>query len=232
MPPLRAEEMMRDLLQQPRVVQHLVQQHREWQPLAEALLRVGPEDKMPTGKQLQQQLGIAASTYRRWLEALYAAYLHRLETSADAIAFPQAEHQLILTGTRASQVFRCRLPVTPRVGEQLELDFLRAVTGESMFYVERLIHDFSEGRYLIRVYLNAGYYNAYLHQLRQRAHFDQLLSLQAEFAVPDYLLERFLRERYPPPPESAGASDLLEQVEDHYGSRAGVRPRRPKARRS
>lgn len=83
-PPLKMEDMMRDLVNMPRVVHQLAAQKHEWQPLAQALLGVNPEENLPTGKQFQQALGITPSRYRRWLDALYDAYLDLLEANAAA----------------------------------------------------------------------------------------------------------------------------------------------------
>ncbi|QIL78320.1 hypothetical protein [Hymenobacter sp. HDW8] len=226
-PPMKSEDMTRDLVKLPLVLRRLAGQPTEWQPLAKVLLAVDSETRVPTGRQLQQELGIPPSRFRRWLETLYAAYLNQLETDADAVEFKQVEHQLILTGSRASQVFSCRLPVTPRVGEQLQLDFLRAVTGEYMFYVESITHDFTDGRYVVLVYLKHGYYNAYQHQLRERSRFEETISLSVGYHAPDYLLDDMLRERYPRRRSRPGrrsclikpkpATEVVHHLEDAVG---------------
>lgn len=220
---MRSEVMLHDLVKLPQVLRRLAAQQLEWEPLARALLTISPDKRLPTSKRLQQELGLAASRYRRWLDALYAAYLNLLETDAEAISYREVVHQLVLTGRRATQVFSCRLLVTPQVGEQLELDFLYAVTGDSLFYVKSLTHDLSGGEYVIRVHLQPGYYNDYRQQLLQRARFEETLSLQVELSAPGYLLDDFLRERYPPPAESSRAYELLEKAEARYGRRPGFR---------
>jgi len=225
-PPMKSEDMTRDLLKLPQVLRRLAAQPLEWQPLAKALLVVDREARTPTGKQLQQALGVTPARFRRWLDALYAAYLQLLETDADAVTFQQVEHQLLLSGRRASQAFSCRLPNTPRVGEQLQLDFLRAVTGESMFHVDDITHDFTDDRYVVLVHLKPGYYSGYRRQLLERARFEETMSIPVEFQAPTYLLDDFLRQRYPPPPESAQAYELLEKAEARYGSRSGFGRRR------
>lgn len=214
---MKSEDMTRDLVTVPKVLRRLVEQNAEWQPLAKVLLAVDSDAGVPTGKRLQQDLCLSPSKYRRWLDALYAAYLHLLESDADAVVFKQVEHQLILTGRRASQTFSCRLPITPRVGEQLQLDFLRAVTGEYMFYVQSIIHDFTDGHYTVLIYLKDGYYNGYQQQLRERARFEETIGLDVSFHAPDYLLDNLLRERYPPPPESSKAEEALDKAEARYG---------------
>lgn len=132
-PPMRSEVMLHDLVKLPQLLRRLAAQQLEWEPLARALLTISPDKRVPTSKRLQQELGLAASRYRRWLDALYAAYLALLEADAEAISYREVAYQLVLTGRRATQVFSCRLSVTPRVGEQLELDFLYAVTGDYLF---------------------------------------------------------------------------------------------------
>ncbi|MCB2380377.1 hypothetical protein LGH70_22485 [Hymenobacter sp. BT635] len=219
-PPMKSEDMTRDLVTVPEVLRRLSEQNAEWQPLAKALFTLDSDAKVPTGKKLQQDLGLSPSKYRRWLDALYAAFLHLLESDADAVVFKEVEHQLILTGRRASQTFSCRLPLTPRVGEQLQLDFLRAVTGETVFYVQSIIHDFTEGHYTVLVYLEHGYFNAYQHQLRERARFEETIGLDVFFHAPDYLLDDLLRMRYPPPAESSKAEEALDKAEARYGRRS------------
>jgi hypothetical protein len=83
--------------------------------------------------------------------------------------------------------------------------------------VESLTHDLSGGEHIIRVYLQHGYYNDYRQQLLQRARFEETLSFQVELSAPGYLLNDFLRERYPSSAESPRAYDLLEKAEARYG---------------
>jgi hypothetical protein len=219
--PMKSEVMMYDLLSMPQILGKLVQQPLEWQPLAKALLAADPKKKPPTAKLLHQELEIPPSRLRRWLEALYFAYSTLLETDADAVTYPQVEHQLILNGSRASQVFSCRLPVTPRVGEQIYLNFLRAVTGEHTFYVDSITHDFSNGHYFIMVYLKYGYFNEYRHQLIDRARFDETMSIHVDLDAPEYFKDDLLRTHYPPPAPTQQAYEVREQAETRYNRQSG-----------
>ena len=212
---------MYDLMSMSHILGRLAQQPLEWQPLAKALLAADPKKKPPTAKLLHQELEIPPSRYRRWLDALYFAYSTLLENDADAVPYPQVEHQLILSGSRASQVFICRLPVTPRVGEQVYLDFLRAVTGEHTFYVDGITHDFSDEHYVILVYLKYGYFNAYRHQLLDRARFDETISIHVDLDAPEYFKDDLLRTRYPPPAQTQKAYDVREKAETYYGRYSG-----------
>lgn len=89
--------------------------------------------------------------------------------------------------------------------------------------MESITHDLSGGEYVIRVHLQPGYYNDYRQLLLQRARFEETLSLQVELNAPGYLLDDFLRERYPSPAESPRACELLEKAEARYGRRPGFR---------
>ena len=220
-PPMKSEVMMYDLMSMPQILGRLAQQPLECRSLAEALLAADPKKKPPTAKLLHQELEISPSRFRRWLDALHAAYLDLPENDADAVPYRQVEHQLILSGSRASQVFSCRLPVTPRVDEQVQLDFLRAVTGEHTFYVDGITHNFSDEHYVVMVYLNYGYLNEYRHRLLDRARFNEIMSIHVDLDAPDYLKDDILRARYPSPAQTQKAYEVREQAETHYGRHSG-----------
>lgn len=74
-----------------------------------------------------------------------------MEQQLDFIEFNRVEYCLVVNGRRASVTIRCQLPVAPRVGEGLQLDFVSGATGGGSYHVDYIDTDYTEG--LVRVYV-------------------------------------------------------------------------------
>ena len=111
-----------------------------------------------TAKGLQQRSGLKPATFRRELKALCSAFIAVLETQPDFLDFRQLEHYLVVDGRHASLAIRCQLPVTPQLGEGIEIGFVSGFTGSDAYYMVRLLSDYTEGAIITYVYLKPGYY--------------------------------------------------------------------------
>lgn len=127
---------------------------------------------MPTAQALQQQCGATPSQLRQWLTALYQDFLAAIETPTGLLHFSQAEHCFVVSGPRASPSFRCRVQVTPRIGENIDLGFVSGATRTSNFYVKGLASEYENGRITTYVYLTAEPPDRYFDHLMERATFE------------------------------------------------------------
>lgn len=173
-----------------------MQQGRAYTPLIGAILEIDPEGKTPTGKAIQQQLGVSATVYRRWLDALYADFVALIAMDMNALQFMNVEHVLYLHGQGESIEVKCRLAVTPRVGEGIELSFVSAFTNDSTFYVTHITHEYVQDKAIIHIALRAGYYDAYFSHLLSRANFENRWPREA-WEMRDYEQKELLRKLYP-----------------------------------
>lgn len=127
---------------------------------------IGEEDQLPVSKDLQQQLSLTAAGLRRWVTLLHKDFLVVIEEAADVLQFPVVEHCFLLDGFANQAFFTCRLPVTPRVGEEVEVPFLERYGGSGHYHVHRVVHRYEEGRTVITVWLQTGRYNQHYEYLK------------------------------------------------------------------
>lgn len=168
---------------------------KDYSPLIGVILTLDPEAKAPTGKAIQQQMGISAAVYRRWLESLYLDFLALIATDADVLQFRDVEHIFYTGGKGTNAEVRCRLAVTPRVGEAVELYFVSAYAGEGTFYVSNVTHEYLQEKTLVHITLRPGYYDAHFTRLLARAWFEDRWPQEA-WGLSDYAQKELLREMY------------------------------------
>lgn len=163
--------------------------------VTELLPWVGGE-QVPMVKELQEKLGLKPALFRRWLEACYADLIALLATEADVLQVREVVHHLYLHGERKTVEVQCRLPVTPRLYEQVELPLVGAETGEYSYYVDNIIHVLELDRMVIHISLKAGYYNAYVEHLRERAYFEGKITFKDLTELSWFEMQEKLRELY------------------------------------
>ncbi|TYZ12632.1 hypothetical protein FY528_04885 [Hymenobacter lutimineralis] len=195
---LKATDILYSLTRSAAVLRRLqTLEGKPYSALARALLPWVGSEKRPTAKLLQQQLGVSAGVLGRWLQLCYADLLALLETDASVLSAGPVEHWLYVHGQRRTVEVRCRLPVTPRLHEQVELPLIAAEAGNSQFYVQTITYELVNDQLVVHIALKPGYYNAYVERLLERALFEEELSIHELLDLSRYQLEDRLRELYP-----------------------------------
>jgi len=177
-------------------MEKLYSMSKEYASLIAALLALAPEAKLPTAKALQQQLGISPAVFRRWLETWHSDFLELIQEDADILQFRQVEYGFCVPGPRDYITFLCRLAVPPQVGEGVEVRFMRAITGASVYHVDSVTHEYLHDKTQVIVHLREGYYDPYIHHLRHRARFEKTLTWDEESTLSNYAVEERLHEIY------------------------------------
>ena len=149
--PMDASKMLYNLARVKPTLLKMRESAKAYAPLIGVIQKIELEGKTPTGKTIQQQLGISATVYRRWLNALYIDFVALIATDVNALQFTNVEHVLYLEGQEESIEVKCRLAVTPRVGEGIDLYFLSAFADEGTFYVSRITHEYLQDKIVIHV---------------------------------------------------------------------------------
>ena len=170
--PLSAGKMLYNLSRVKPALLKMQPNEKDYAPLIGVIQTLDPEAKGPTGKAIQQQLGIGAAVYRRWLEMLYQDFMALIAVDADVLQFTDVEHVFYVGREATRMEVRCRLAVTPRVGETVELHFLSAFLEEGSFQVTRVDHEYVQGKTLIHVSLEEGNHDVYFKHLLARARFE------------------------------------------------------------
>lgn len=169
---------------------------KDYAPLIGVIQTLDPEAKGPTGKAIQQQLGISAAVYRRWLDALYQDFMALIAVDADVLQFTEVEH-IFYVGKEATRAeVRCRLAVTPRIGEDVELYFLSAFLQNGTFHVTQVTHEYLQGKTLIHISLEEGSHDVYFTHSRARAQFENKWPMDA-WQLSNYRQRELLLKLYP-----------------------------------
>jgi hypothetical protein len=197
--PRDSKQMLQSLILVKTALRRLPLPGKAYAPLVGLILELNWAEKPPTANALQKQLKIDGKLYRRWLDALFTNFLALIEADTDALQFTDVEHLFFVDGWFENIEFRCRLAVTPRFGENIELPFLEAATGSTAFYVNRITHEYQQGKTVITLSLRAGRFNSYLHQMGQRARYDNKFERKA-WGMSDTELTEYYRAMYPDSP--------------------------------
>lgn len=208
--PLPSTQLLYSLTHERPAVEKLVAMGKVYEPLLRLMLALPNTDKQPTGKTLQQQLGITSAVYRRWLET-WSADFWELAQAEDTgfLDFSSVEHVFELHGEEQSVWFRCRLGVTPRVGESVELPFVLRRSWAT-YYVDAVQHTYRNGRTEISIILRQGRYNSYLQHLRHKARFEHnywTVDQGDDYDVKDYFREQAKRTASAPAPGAVVRND-------------------------
>jgi len=175
----------------------------------------------PSCKSIQEKLGISASVFRRWLDALYNDVWELVGSDASVLDFTNVEYEIEVPNRKDWLRFKCRLAAPPRVGEAFDMKFLGRIAGRLGLYVDKILHDLSGSKATVIVTLREGYFDPYLHQLRYRARFEGYLTLEQEYDMNDWTLEEYLARFYKAPPKPALAPILAVPTgrKGYYGQR-------------
>lgn len=199
-PPIKASKIIYSLSLARPALAKLRGKGKPYDALIEVIMAIGPDDKSPSSKALQEQFGINAGKFRKWLDMLHEDFIAAISADADVLQYTNIEHIVHVRGKREGVSFLCRLPIIPRVGEGLELWFLMGETGDGAYYVEDVRYELSDDKMLVIVSVRPGYFDAYFWQLRARAKFEGKLPYELEDEMGEYRTQDYLRKLYAPQP--------------------------------
>ncbi|MDJ0364835.1 hypothetical protein QMK33_06695 [Hymenobacter sp. H14-R3] len=178
---------------------------KAYRPLLDILAEMPDVWPRPTGKSIQEKLGISSSVFRRWLDEIYADAWELVGSDASVLDFTNAEYEIEVPDKKDFLRFKCRLSVPPRVGEAFDVKFLGRIAGRFGLYVDKILYELEGSKTIITVTLREGSFNPYLHHLRYRARFEHRLTFEQEYSMNDGALAEYLRQFYEAPPKPAPA---------------------------
>ncbi|MHB1105618.1 MAG: hypothetical protein ACYCZ2_04570 [Lutibacter sp.] len=90
--------------------------------------------------------------------------------------------------------FKCKqLAYLPKFGDQIDISFVNAKVGTSMFFVDQIEHMFEGDAQKIYIRLRAGTYNTYLHYRKHKAIEEGEISSDDYYSASDYDLRKLLK---------------------------------------
>lgn len=136
--------------------------------------------KFPTIKEISKAIGLTSNNVTKLIKELYADFLNEELDFSKVEVIYQVNYfrkylQLKFTNTN----------YLPRIGEQVDLSFVKAELGTRMFYVDKIKHTFENDIQRISITLKAGVYNSYFQFRKSKAY------AEGEISLNDYYLDDF-----------------------------------------
>jgi hypothetical protein len=191
-----ARDIFRDLCFAKPAISRMKGQGKLYDSLIDVLLAVGEEDPYPSSKSLQQQFNLSAGQLKKLIDELYEDFMEGISQNAALLRFPVVVHHFYVKSYDGEVVFDCQLPVTPRVGEKLELPFLWAQLGRSSCYITEVKHTLENDTVTVEVWARVGSYNQHREYLRDKAEFEKRIGWGNRFEH-DYAVDKQLGEIFP-----------------------------------
>ncbi|KGO85993.1 hypothetical protein Q765_13090 [Flavobacterium rivuli WB 3.3-2 = DSM 21788] len=127
-----------------------------------------PDIAYPTLTEVQKATGLPTSRLRKLLIEMYETLYHYESTRR--LAFKNTEYIFYLRNEQFRGQFTLdHLQELPRVGEEVQIPFLKARLNTELFHVEKVAHNFEGVSHYITIWLQEGFYNSYWHARKDEA---------------------------------------------------------------
>jgi len=152
----------------PKVARSLLNKGKNYDALLLEVLKydaLSEEDQhFPTNKELQSVLKLSPGQLRTQLEAIYEDFLNAMGDSNTAFDFGEILVEFYVRGIfERSVTFYAKINYLPRVGENLELPFLRPIFHFNTFNVRSVRHSLENDSQHISVSVKEGGFNLFEH---------------------------------------------------------------------
>ena len=116
--------------------------------------------QLPSLKEVEASTGIKSYHIRKLLLEMYEKLFDY--NSGYKFGFGQTEIMFFASYMKNYAMFRCKnLKHIPRVGEHLDIHFLKAKINFHHFYVSEVVHSLESNTQVIEIRLEGGHYNSY-----------------------------------------------------------------------
>lgn len=153
------------------------------------------EDKpMPTIKEMLQELSYTYTNFKKEVFRLYFDLIDEdYEEKYDLFYMNEIEYRFSIKSYDNYAFFTIKtLNEIPRVGETIEIPFFNAKLQSTLFYVERVKHEFQDGKQIIYIFLKNGLYNLFWHYRKDEAELKREVSIHDLIHLPEYTLQKKL----------------------------------------
>ena len=154
--------------------------------------------KIPTLKAISRESGIQYDKVRKYLNEIYQDLLFDPD-AYPVFNFSKIHYEFVIEGWTKDKSITAlvdKLPVVPRVGDNITLPFFTAYLQSSFFHVEKVEHEFDEDEQVVVIYLKVGNYNQYWHFRKDKALAEDEISAMEMNKLSDEELKMELRVGY------------------------------------
>ena len=170
---LSSKDMILAIPYLPKVTRSLMNKGKNYDSLIDELLKYNPfteeNQHLATSKELQATLKLSSSKLRTMLEKLYDDFLSSMEGPDTPLVMGSTLVEFYVRFYEKRASFCAKLNHIPKVGDDMELDFLRPIFNLYHFYVQRVSHNLENDKHAVTVWLKAGNFNLYEHLELERA---------------------------------------------------------------
>jgi hypothetical protein len=125
-------------------------------------------------QELQQLTGLSHTRIKKQMEEIHKDVFEIAFHDSTLFDFRDVEYDFYVKGYTNSISFKGKIPVLPRVGDDFEFPFLRALhSGRPNFFVRRIRHEFTDTKQIIHIWLESGIYNSYAKFKEDKDSFEQ-----------------------------------------------------------
>ena len=148
------------------------------------------DEPIPSLKQIGIDLELKPHTLRKQIQELYDEVFN-IEKE-NFLKFNKTEIYFDLNYFENDRgYFLCKnLAYLPRVGENIDIPFLKAQVGTDYFYVDSIRHSFDSNVQRIFISLKSGLYNKYFHYEKYKAYEQGIISSGELFYKHDLTIKR------------------------------------------
>lgn len=192
------KDMVFDIVQMPSRARKLLGRNARYERLLQYLIDLNyPEIEnchVPSLKEIATDLDIKYDHIRKGIAMIY----HDLNLNSDQPTIPFEFNRLLyqfkVKGYRNSIWMEATtVPVTPRVGDNIDLPFFKAYLATTSFYVESVQHEFRDNQQIIYIRLETGHYNLYWHFRKDKAWEEQEIPFHEMIHMDELELKRRLK---------------------------------------
>jgi hypothetical protein len=122
-----------------------------------------------TPKELQQKLNMSYEQFRKQINMLYDDFMRSISGTDTALCMGDKLCEIYVHHFQKEVTFYARLSELPRVGEQIELPFIRPIIGHDSFHVQRVTHAVLNDRQDFELWLTPGAFNLFEHFEKEKA---------------------------------------------------------------
>ncbi|PNQ72798.1 hypothetical protein C1T31_09820 [Hanstruepera neustonica] len=149
------------------------------------------DEPYPTLKDIAEKTGVKSHHIRKQLEEIYAnLFAYDYDYTFD---FSEVEIRMHVDYNKKYESFRCKeLKYLPKIGESIQLPFLKAKIGIHFFYVQDVQHQFELNKQIITLFLKGGFYNSYWYYRKHKALELGEIGIGDEYKLYDFQLKEKL----------------------------------------
>ena len=148
---------------------------------------------IPTMTSLSRDTGIRFPKVKKQLKEIHDLIF--LETGEN-LCFNKTRYRICFTNNdNHFEINLKSLPVIPRVGENLDIPFIKARSSWELFYVEKIDHVFDKGTQIIEIWCKIGRANQYLQFRKYKAEALREIKGEEIWKLDNYDIERRIFNR-------------------------------------